>query len=73
MPNEFDRDVRDTISVDSYDEFAKKIEDAGGKMLTEKMTVPGVGYTGSFQDPEGNIFGIIEMKTDMTMVRTGNP
>jgi len=37
---------------------------SGGKMLTEKMTVPGVGYTGSFQDTEGNILGIIEPNMD---------
>lgn len=62
MPNEFGGTVRDTINVDSYDEFVMKIEDAGGKMLTEKMEVPGMGFTGSFQDTDGNIFGIIEYK-----------
>jgi len=56
--------ISDYIMVDSYDEFAKKIVMSGGKMLTEKMTVPGVGYTGSFQDTEGNILGIIEPKMD---------
>jgi len=56
--------VRDTISVDSYDEFAKKIEKAGGKMLTEKMEIPMMGYTGSFQDSEGNIFAILEPKME---------
>jgi uncharacterized protein len=64
MPKEFGVTVRDTISVDSYDEFADKITDAGGKMLSEKMEVPGMGITGSFQDTEGNIFAIIEFKRD---------
>ena len=64
MPNEFGETVRDTISVDSYDEFVKKIEDAGGKMLSEKLEVPGMGFTGSFQGTEGNVFGIIEYKGD---------
>ena len=36
----------------------------GGKMLTEKMNIPGMGDTGSFQDTEGNIFAIIEFKMD---------
>ncbi len=53
--------VRDTINVDSYEEFAKKIEGQGGKMLTEKMTIPGMGFNGLFQDTEGNVFGIIEV------------
>jgi uncharacterized protein YndB with AHSA1/START domain len=54
-------EVRDTISVDSFDEFAQKIEDRGGKMLTDKMEIPGMGFTGLFQDTEGNIMGIIEI------------
>ncbi len=48
------------INVDSYDEFANKIEMEGGKMLTEKMNIPGIGDMGSFQDTEGNVLAIIE-------------
>ena len=62
MPKEMGELVRDTISVESYDEFAKKIEKEGGKMLTEKMNIPGMGDTGSFQDTEGNVFAIMEFK-----------
>ncbi len=61
MPKKFGDIVRDTISVHSYEEFAKKIESHGGKMLTEKMTIPGMGFNGLFQDTEGNVFGIIEI------------
>jgi uncharacterized protein len=64
LPNDFSSNVRDTINVDSYDEFAEKIENAGGKMLSEKMNVPELGVTGMFQDTEGNIFGIIEYNKD---------
>ncbi len=64
LPNEFSSNVRDIINVDSYDETAEKIENSGGKRLSEKMTVPNMGFTGSFQDTEGNIFGIIEYKKD---------
>ena len=32
-------------------EFAKKIEKAGGKVLTEKMEVQGMGFTGHFRIP----------------------
>ncbi len=60
VPKEFGDKVRNTIAVDSFDEFAKKIEDEGGKMLTEKQTIPGVGVMAYFQDTEGNISGIIE-------------
>jgi predicted enzyme related to lactoylglutathione lyase/uncharacterized protein YndB with AHSA1/START domain len=61
MPREFGELVRGVISVDSYDEYAAKIEREGGKMLTEKMKIPDIGYNGNFQDPEGNILGILEV------------
>lgn len=61
MPKKVGDMVRDTINVFSYEEFAKKIESQGGKMLTEKMTIPGMGFNGLFQDTEGNVFGIIEI------------
>jgi predicted enzyme related to lactoylglutathione lyase len=48
------------IGVDSFDEFAQKIREKGGKMVIEKMTIPGIGITGSFQDTEGNMLSIIE-------------
>ena len=43
MPKEMGLMARDTIGVDSYDEFAKKIEKDGGEMLTEKMEIPNMG------------------------------
>ncbi len=61
MPKQFGNNVRDTISVRSYEDFVKKIESQGGKMLTEKMSIPGMGFNGLFQDTEGNEFGIIEI------------
>jgi uncharacterized protein len=64
LPKDFSANVRNTINVDSYDDFAEKIENAGGKMLSEKMKVPELGITGMFQDTEGNIFGIIEYNKD---------
>ncbi|MDD3654285.1 MAG: VOC family protein [Desulfotomaculaceae bacterium] len=49
-----------TISVVDIEEFMEKIRKAGGKVLTEKMTIPGVGYVAYCQDTEGNTFGIIQ-------------
>ena len=60
MPKEFGDVVRDTISVYSIDEFSKKIEGHGGKMLTGKMPIPDMGFNALFQDT-GNIFGMIEI------------
>jgi hypothetical protein len=49
-----------TISVPSVDEFIKKIGKSGGKMVTKKEAIPGVGYFAYCQDTEGNTFGIME-------------
>jgi len=49
-----------TISVPSHDEFAKKIKAAGGKQVSKKSKIPGVGLFSYCQDTEGNVFGILE-------------
>ena len=49
-----------TIDVPSVDEFIKKIEKAGGKPVSEKTVIPGVGYFAYCKDTEGNIFGIMQ-------------
>jgi predicted enzyme related to lactoylglutathione lyase len=38
----------------------RKIVEAGGKVLTPKMAVPGVGYMSYCKDTEGNVFGIMQ-------------
>jgi predicted enzyme related to lactoylglutathione lyase len=60
MLNKFDIRISNTIIVDNYDEFANKIEKAGGKRLSGIMYIPKLGVTGTFQDTEGNKFAIIE-------------
>ena len=51
-----------TINVPSFDEYRARIEAAGGRIVTPKMAVPGVGYMAYCVDTEGNTFGI--MQTD---------
>jgi len=53
--------VTNTIDVPSVDEFARKIESKGGKIIMPKMAIPGVGYFAQCLDTEGNVFGIIQM------------
>jgi predicted enzyme related to lactoylglutathione lyase len=60
MTKEMGNMIRNTIGVESFDEYAEKIEKAGGKMVTEKQTLPGIGTMAAFQDTEGNISAIIE-------------
>ena len=49
-----------TIDVPSVDEFIKKVEANGGKIIRPKRAVMGIGYMAYFQDPEGNVFGMME-------------
>ena len=46
------------IDVDDIDAFANKIKSAGGKIVSEKMDVPGVGQFALFEDPDGRVLGI---------------
>ncbi len=46
------------IDVDDLDEYAEKIKRAGGKMVVEKVAVPGVGQLSLFEDPEGRVLGM---------------
>jgi predicted enzyme related to lactoylglutathione lyase len=50
------------VSVNSVDEFSKKIERLGGKICLAKTAVPQMGYFAVCQDTEGNSFGIWESK-----------
>jgi uncharacterized protein len=49
-----------SISVESVDDAASKVETHGGKVVVPKMTVPTVGYLAYCQDTEGNIFGLFQ-------------
>jgi uncharacterized protein len=49
-----------SIAVDSVDDFARKVEEHGGKVVVPKMIIPGVGYLAYCNDTEGNIFGIFQ-------------
>ena len=49
-----------TISVPSVDEYMERIKRAGGSIIREKRTIPGVGILGYCQDTEGNTFGILQ-------------
>lgn len=50
------------VWVESVVEYSKKIADLGGKIVVPKMEVPGMGWFALGQDPEGNTFGIFEVK-----------
>ena len=52
--------ITNFVCVESVDEYSKKIEDLGGKVIMPKHTVPGYGFMTVFVDPQGNKLGIWE-------------
>jgi predicted enzyme related to lactoylglutathione lyase len=49
-----------TVEVPSVDEYLKKVVKAGGKRISKKNAIPGIGYFAYCADTEGNIFGIMQ-------------
>lgn len=49
-----------TITVSSVDEYMEVVTANGGKVTSEKMEIPNVGYFAYCEDPTGLKFGIIE-------------
>ncbi len=54
------KSVVNTIDVPNVDEFVRKITKAGGKQVTKKDTIPGIGDFCYCADTEGNLFGILQ-------------
>ena len=52
-----------TIDVPSVEDYLARVESAGGKAVTKKITLPGVGYLAYCEDTEGNTFGIMQADT----------
>jgi uncharacterized protein len=46
------------IDVDDLGAYCDKIRDAGGKIVVERMEVPGVGFLALFEDPDGRVLGM---------------
>jgi predicted enzyme related to lactoylglutathione lyase len=49
-----------TIEVSDVDATARTVTDAGGRILMEKATIPGVGDLIFFADPAANVVGAIQ-------------
>ena len=47
-----------TVQVENFDEIAKKIESAGGKIAMAKFAIPQMAWQGYFIDTENNTFGV---------------
>ncbi len=52
--------ITNFVGVPSVDEYMKKVEELGGKIIMPKMSVPGFGFLAVFLDTEGNSMGLWE-------------
>ena len=50
------------ISVEDIDSYTDKLVKLGGKIIVEKMMIPGVGFTAIGLDPEGNQVALMQPK-----------
>ena len=48
------------ITVPSIDDYASKIEEAGGKVIMPRTEIPEMGFILVFLDTENNMFGLYE-------------
>ena len=48
------------ILVESVDEFSRKTQSLGGKIIVPKTPIPNMGAFAVALDPEGNAFGVFE-------------
>ena len=55
-----EQQITNYINVTSVDDYSSKVEDLGGKVLSPKHAVPGMGYFVLCQDTEKNNFAIWE-------------
>jgi predicted enzyme related to lactoylglutathione lyase len=51
------------FGVPSLDVAMKQVKSPGGKVMSEKMAVPGMGFLVSCMDTEGNAFGLWKENT----------
>ncbi len=52
--------VANTVKVENVDETIRTVEENGGKCCVPKMAVPGIGWLAYFNDPEGNVTGVMQ-------------
>jgi uncharacterized protein len=53
-----------TVAVDKLDRYLMKVRASGGKLVTDKHPVPGIGWLAYAKDTEGNIFGLLQADED---------
>jgi len=52
--------ITNYVMVESIEEYIKKAESHGGKLLMPKQEIPGIGFNAIVQDPDGNPLGLFQ-------------
>ena len=52
------RMITNYITVTDLEESAKRVPELGGRVVTDRMEVPGMGWFRIVSDPEGNSIGL---------------
>ena len=61
MPRAYNpQPVINWVGVSDLDDAIDKVQEAGGQIVGERQTVPGIGDTIYAKDTEGNTFGMIQ-------------
>jgi hypothetical protein len=63
------------VGVDDVDVYAKRVEEAGGKLLCPPQDIPGIGRFVSVEDPQGAVFLLFKGSLDYAPPRppAGSP
>jgi predicted enzyme related to lactoylglutathione lyase len=48
------------VQVDDMERAMDRVKQAGGRLLTEKMPIPTMGWSAHFRDTEGNLIGLFQ-------------
>lgn len=59
--------ITNYIGVTNIEEYIKKVEELGGKILMPRTIIPGFGYLSTFIDTEGNTIGLWETNEEAAM------
>lgn len=58
-----------TIDVEQIDEAVARAGQLGGTVAMPKTPVPGVGQLAYVNDPDGNLFGMMQMEKDIAVMK----
>ena len=65
IPDEGITGIVNTVDVTDLDATLAKVSAAGGQIAMPKHAIPGMGWLAYAKDPEGNLFGMMQMDSSV--------